>query len=120
MEDHDFMAAPFKWIKWAEHPEIIGKIRDRFKEAGILELLAELDHIENEPNLNEEIQAITLKTIRCLIAVKLDLYDNSHAEYLSETLPGYIEENDRQIKKLEKRFKKHRHDKDKSFSSVPV
>ena len=120
MKDHDFKFDSFKWIEHEDHPEIIEKIRERFKDAGILDLLAELDHVTNKPDEEKYMQIIKLTTIKRLISIKLDLFDNEHAEYLIETLPGYIEENDRQIKKLEKRFKEHRHDKDKSFSSVPV
>ena len=120
MEDHDFKFDPFKWIEYEDHPEIIEKIRERFKDAGILEMLTELDHMENEPNEDKSVQLTKLKTIKRLIAVKLDLFDNSHAYYLIDTLPGYIEANATEIRKLEKRFKEHRHDKDKSFSSVPI
>jgi hypothetical protein len=127
MEDHDFKFDPWKWIKHEDYPDVINKIRKRFKDAGILEMLAELDHMENEPNLDKYIQNTKLDTIKKIIAVKLGLVDNAHWEYLIDTLPGYIEANEgkiqrarAQIQQLAKEHKTHRHDKDKSFSSVPV
>lgn len=120
MKEYDFKFDPFKWIKHEEFPEIIESIRKTFRTAGILELLNELDHMENEPNENKDVQNTKLTTIKRLIAVKLDLFDNDHADYLIETIPGYIEENERKLRKLEKTHKAHRHDKDRSFSSVPI
>ena len=120
MKEYDFKFGHFKWIEHEENPEIINKIRKRFKGAGILELLKELDHMENEPNENRDLQATRLSTIKRLIAIKLDLFDNAHGDYLIDTLPGHIEENEGDIKKLEKAYKAHRHDKDKAFSSLPI
>ena len=120
MKDHDFKFGSFKWIEQEEFPEIVKSIRKTFRTAGILELLAELDHMENEPNENKEIQETKLITIKRLIAIKRDLFDNEHGDYLIDTLPGYVEANEAKIKKIEKTHKTHRHDKDKSFSSVPV
>lgn len=120
MKDYDFKFEHFKWIEHEENIEVIERIRKQFKTAGILELLKELDHMENEPNENRDIQSTKLTTIKRLIAIKLDLVDNEHGNYLIDTLPGHIEENEGDIEKLEKAYKAHRHDKDKSFSSVPV
>lgn len=120
MEDHDYKFDSFKLIDYEEHPEIIEKIRKLYRDSGIIELLKELDHMENEPNINERVQETRLKTIKRLIAIKLDLVDNDHADYMIDTLPGYIEHNEKEIKKLEKKYLKHRHDKDKAFSSVPT
>ena len=120
MKPHDFKFEHFKWAENEENFDIMERIRKQFKTAGILELLKELDHMENEPNENKSIQSTKLTTIKRLIASKLDLFDNEHGYFLIDTLPGYIETNEEDIKKLEKTHKAHRHDKDKSFSSVPT
>ena len=120
MKDYDFKFEHFKWIEHEENLEIIESIRKQFKTAGILELLKELDHMENEPNENEDVQSTKLTTIKRLIAIKLDLVDNEHGDYLIDTLPVHIEENEENIDYLKTAYKAHRHDKDKSFSSVPV
>ena len=118
MEDHDFKFPSFKWIEHEENPEIIEKIRERFKDSGIIDLLKELDHMENEPNEDKEIQETKLTTIKRLIAIKLDLFDNEHGDYLIDTLPGYIEETERKLQKLKTAYNEHRHDNNKSFSSL--
>ena len=120
MKDHDYKFGHFKWIEHEDHPEIVEKIRERFKDSGIIDLLTELDHMENEPNLTAEIQEMKLLTIKRLIAIKLDLFDNEHGNFLVDTLPGYVKNNEGQIRKLEKKYLIHRHDKDKSFSGVPI
>lgn len=120
MEDHNFKFDSFGYPEHEDFPKIIEQIRERFKDAGIMDLLKELDHMENEPNEAKEIQETKLITIKKLIAIKLDLFDNEHGYYLIDTLPGYIERNESLIAKLWLAFKEHRHDKNKSFSSVPV
>ena len=120
MEEHDFNFGHFQWIEFEEFPEIIEKIRKQFKTAGILELLKELNHMENEPNENKDIQSTKLTTIKRLIASKLDFFDNAHADYLIDTLSGYVEANEEDIKRLEKVHKAHRHDKNKAFTSKPI
>lgn len=120
MEDHDFKFDSFKYIKHEDFPEIIEKIRKKFAKAGILDLLSALDHMTNKPDKDKYLQKTRLTTIKRLIAIKLGLFDNEHGYHLIDTLPGYIEENERLIRKLNKEHIDHRHDKDKSFSSVPV
>ena len=120
MGNHDFKFDSFRWVEHEDFPKIVAEIRERFKDAGILDLLAELDHVTNKPDKEKYIQLTKLTTIKRLISIKLDLFDNEHAEYMIDTLPGYIEANETEIRKLDTKFRKHRHDKDKSFSSVPI
>ena len=118
MKKQDFQFDHFKFIEHDEHPKEIEKIRIRYRDSGILELLTELDHMENEPNTNPSFQEMKLTTIKRLIAIKLDLFDNDHADYLIDTLPGHIEVNERNLQKLKTAYNEHRHDNDKSFSSL--
>jgi len=117
----DYKFDPFsqKYLEYDDDPETQKKIQKNFKSAGILELLNELDNAENNPVEDKETQSATIIAFKRLIAIKLDLFDNEHGHLLVDTLPGYVEENERNIEKLEKKFMAHRHNTDKHYSEKP-
>lgn len=115
----------YKWghwdnIEYEDDPEAQAKIRKSFKTAGILELLNELDNAENNPVEDKETQSAIITAFKRLIAIKLNLFDQDHADYLIDTLPGHIEANEKSIKELEQTFKSHRHATDKLYSEKPA
>lgn len=119
IEDHDFKFDPWKYLEFEDYPDIQNKIRKQFKTAGILELLNELDHADENPIEEKEKQTATITALKRLIAIKLDLFDNEHGHFLVDTLPGYIEKNEETVKELEQTFKTHRHATDKLYSEKP-
>lgn len=119
IEDIDYMYDHWKYLEHDDDPEAQEKIRKSFKKAGILELLNELDHTENNPVEDKETQRAKITAFKRLIAIKLGFFDIDHAHYLVDTLPGCVEENERSIKKLENIFKSHRHNTDKHYSEKP-
>jgi len=119
MESHNLRYDHWDSLEYEDDPDAQRKIRDEYKDAGILKLLEKLDHHTEKPDPDKQTQNAIILAFKRLIAIKLDFFDNDHADYLIDTIPGYIEENNRSINKLEKSFKSHRHATDKLYSEKP-
>ena len=109
----------FKYLEHDDDPDKQREIIKAHKDSSVYEIITQLDNARANPVEDKETQSAIVVAFKRLIAKKLDFFDNDHAHYLVDTLPGYIDQLQEELKELERIFKIHRHKKDPSYSEKP-
>ena len=115
----NFLYDPITFYEDEGDEEALDILSD-YKNNTILELFTYFSNIQSRDDIDEDEKELRLRVLKHLIHKKLELVDHVRYGYFLDELEGELQEIRKELKELTSNFKRHRHDKDKSYTEKPI